>query len=88
MVVKTPVITTQVGGVVDSVKHEETGLLVNKRSPDEIAKAIERLAKEPMLADRFRNSGYKIAVTKFYRRSSAIAFSQLCEKVVQMKKQA
>jgi len=86
MVVKTPVIATRIGGIVDSVKHEETGLLVNERAPHEIAKAVDRLIKEPMLADSIRSLAYERAVKKYSRKSSAISFSQLFEKVIQMKK--
>ena len=85
MVAKTPVITTRVGGVVDSVKHEETGLLVNERSPDEIAKAVERIVGEPLLADNLRGQGYKLAANKFSRASSAKSFSALFEHMIQSK---
>ena len=86
MIAKTPVITARVGGIVDSVRHEETGLLVNERSPDEIAKAIERLVREPFLADHLREQGYKLAVNKFSRASSAESFSSLFDRMIQIKK--
>jgi phosphatidyl-myo-inositol dimannoside synthase len=85
MIAKTPVITARVGGIVDSVRHEETGLLINERSPDEVAKAIERLVREPFLADHLREQGYKLAVNKFSRASSAEAFSTLFERMIQSK---
>ncbi|MBE9530613.1 MAG: glycosyltransferase family 4 protein [Proteobacteria bacterium] len=87
MVSGTPVIASRVGGVVDSVRHEETGLLVNERSPDEIAAAVERIVKTPMLAERLGKQGYKLSEAKFSRRSSAMAFSQLFEKAIKTKKQ-
>lgn len=83
MVAKTPVIATRVGGIVDSVRHEETGLLVNERSPDEIAKAIERLVREPSLADCLRERGYKLAVNEFSRTFSAKSFSDLFNCMIQ-----
>lgn len=87
MVSRTPVIASRVGGVVDSVRHGETGLLVNERSPDEIAAAVERIVKTPMLADRLGKQGYKLSEAKFSRRSSAMVFSQLFEKAIKTKKQ-
>ena len=87
MVAKTPVITTRIGGIVDSVRHEETGMLVNEGAPHEIAKFVERLVNEPMLTDRIRSLAYERAVKKFSRNSSAVSFSQLFEKVIQMKKE-
>jgi len=86
MVAKTPVVSTRAGGIVDSVKHEKTGLLVNDRSPDEIANAIERLVRDPKLADYLREEGFKLAVNKFSRASSANSFSALFEKIIQEKK--
>lgn len=44
-----PVISTRVGGIPDVVRHNETGLLVSQKSPDEIAGAAISL-----LADRSR----------------------------------
>lgn len=81
MSAKIPVIATRVGGIVDSVKHEETGLLVHQNAPDEIAKAVERLA-EPGFAQRLRNNGYLSAGAQFSRRSSAAEFSLLFEQMI------
>jgi len=85
MAAKTPVITTRRGGIIDSVKHEETGLLVNDRSPAEIAGAVERLMKEPTLADHLRERGYRLAVSRFSRAGSAQAFSDLFDRTIQGK---
>jgi lipopolysaccharide heptosyltransferase II len=46
-----PVIATKVGGVVDIVEHEKTGLLVLPKDPDGIAAAVLRLMNEPKLVD-------------------------------------
>ena len=88
MVAKTPVIATRVGGIIDSVRHEETGLLVNERSPKEIAAAVERLAQAPLLADKLRESGYKLAVNEFSRAYSAQAFSSLFNKVIRLRQRS
>lgn len=39
----TPLIGTRVGGIPELIDHEENGLLVQPRSPEEIAEAINRL---------------------------------------------
>lgn len=88
MTAKTPVITTRVGGIIDSVKHEETGLLVNERSPAEIAEAVKRLMEQPMLAHQLREQGYRLAIDKFSRTSSAQAFSDLFLRVIHIKKRS
>jgi len=46
-----PVIATNVGGVVDIVEHEKTGLLVLPKDPDSLAAAIVRLANDRKLGD-------------------------------------
>lgn len=46
-----PVVATKVGGVVDIVEHEKTGLLVLPKDPDAIAGAVLRIMNEPKLAD-------------------------------------
>jgi glycosyltransferase involved in cell wall biosynthesis len=47
-----PVVGTRVGGIPDLLENNETGLLVNPRSPDEIAQAVEQLLKDPELCIR------------------------------------
>lgn len=44
-----PVIATRTEGAVEILKHEETGLLVNKEDPQELADAIMRLANDQEL---------------------------------------
>ncbi len=46
-----PVIATKVGGVVDIVTHEQTGLLVLPRDPEGMAVAVMRLINDGKLAD-------------------------------------
>ena len=83
MLARTPVIATRIGGIIDAVKHEETGLLVNERAPDEIAAAVERLVREPDLADRLMTAGHNLARTKFTRSASVKAFSELFSTLLQ-----
>ncbi|MBF0619801.1 MAG: glycosyltransferase [Candidatus Omnitrophica bacterium] len=46
-----PVVATKVGGVVDIVEHEKTGLLVLPKDPDDIAQAVTRLLTDLKLVD-------------------------------------
>jgi Glycosyltransferase len=43
----TPLIGTRVGGIPELIDHGENGLLVQPRSPEEIAEAINRLHDNP-----------------------------------------
>jgi len=56
------------GGVPDAVKDEETGLLVDGTSPQEIAAAVLRLLRDDQLRDLFGRNGRKHA--KSLRRES------------------
>jgi glycosyltransferase involved in cell wall biosynthesis len=47
-----PVIGTAVGGLLDTVEHGRTGLLVPPRSPDSIAAALRELAADPVRRQR------------------------------------
>jgi glycosyltransferase involved in cell wall biosynthesis len=44
-----PIIASGVGGIVDVIKDNETGLLVNEKSPEELAEAIQRLYNDDKL---------------------------------------
>ena len=46
-----PVVATKVGGIVDVVEHEKTGLLVLPKDPDAIAAAVLRLINDSKLVD-------------------------------------
>lgn len=85
MLAGTPVIATRVGGIVETVRHEETGLLVAESAPDEIAAAIERLVIDTGLADRLRENALQLARRDFTREGVARSFSLLFERLIQAK---
>ena len=82
MAAGTPVVATRSGGVGDAVVDGETGLLVDERSPDQLAAAIERLANDRALAARCVERGRRLAEDRFSRRTTAEAFSALFERVL------
>jgi len=47
-----PVVVGRHGGVVEIVTHELTGLLIDPRSPEEAAKAVDRLLSDRSFRDR------------------------------------
>jgi hypothetical protein len=60
-----PMIVTRVGGLVDSVRHEETGLLVPPADPVALADAIVRLLQDRELAERLGANGRRFMLERF-----------------------
>lgn len=55
---RVPVITADIGGMAEYVRHEENGLLFSHRDPSALAQAMQRLADDPALASRLGARGY------------------------------
>ncbi len=60
-----PVVASAVGGIVDVIEHEETGLLVPEKDEAALAAAILRLLDDPALARRLGKAGRKFAESHF-----------------------
>ncbi len=82
MLAGTPVVATRVGGIVDAVQHERTGLLVPENAPDEIAAAVERLISDEALARGLRDNALEFARRNLTRDAAARAFSLLFERTI------
>ena len=57
MSVGSPVIATAVGGLLEIVDHDRTGLLVAPRRPDELERVMIRLGKDEALRERMGRAG-------------------------------
>jgi glycosyltransferase involved in cell wall biosynthesis len=60
-----PVIASAVGGIVDVIQSEQTGLLVPEKHPQELAKAILHLLTHPEQAKKLGVQGLQDAQTRF-----------------------
>lgn len=60
-----PTIGCDAKGVRDAIVHEETGLLIETRKPDQMAAAIRKLIQEPMLAKKIAENANQVAVQKY-----------------------
>lgn len=76
-----PVIGGRAGGVVEAVKDNETGLLVDGNDIDAIASAIELILGDDALAERFSTTGLQLALDN---NTSAVArqFLKTCERLL------
>lgn len=76
-----PVIASRIGGLVDLVADEETGLLVQPADPSALQQAIERLLSDPNLRSRMGKAGLD-KVTE-YRASKVVPrIEQIYEQVL------
>ena len=60
-----PIIATNVGGVTDFVTDNETGLLVEPKSVDQLADAIRRLSADDLLRARLSQAGRALVMERF-----------------------
>ncbi len=56
---KTPVVSTNVGGIADIIKNEQTGLIVEQKNSKQLADAIIRLFRDQALKDHIVLNAYK-----------------------------
>jgi len=66
-----PCVVTDVGGMREAVRHEETGLIVPARDPAALAKAMLRLQRDRMLYERCANGALERARQLFDIRDNA-----------------
>lgn len=82
MLAGTPVVATAVGGIPDTVRHEETGLLVDEAAPQQITDSVIRLIDTPgfrqQLIDQARNFARINLTRECSARRFSDLFSQLC----------
>lgn len=62
---KKPIIGTNVGGIPDIIRHEETGLLVEPKNSGALAKAMEKMLSDPAWARELAERGYACVKERF-----------------------
>ncbi len=65
MYFKLPVVATAVGGLKDIVLHQQTGLLVNKEAPGQMAAALELLYRDPAIRHAYGAAGYQRVLKEY-----------------------
>jgi len=60
-----PVVATEVGGVVDIIENNKTGLFVPPADPRSMSEAVIRIFKEPKLASGLAEEAYKKVIEKY-----------------------
>jgi len=65
LLMECPLVATRVGGMVDTVRDGQTGVLVNPASPDDLARGILQLLREPERARALGRAGRKLILERF-----------------------
>jgi glycosyltransferase involved in cell wall biosynthesis len=73
-----PVIATNIGGAVELIEDEVSGILVAPNDPEAIAKAIERIVDDPQAAQQMVENA-KVAAQRFSPSAHADAVLQIYE---------
>ena len=65
MACERPVVSTRVGGIVDVVIHNKTGLLTSPSDPEGLVEAINTILSEPEMGERMGRAGRQRVVEMF-----------------------
>jgi len=77
MAMATPVVMCRAGATAELITNGEDGLLTEPRSPEQMADAVERVLRDPALADLLRHNGRKKIQARYSHRVSAEALHRL-----------
>ena len=77
-----PTIATNVGGLPDLVKHNETGWLVPPHEPTQLAKTILKVLKDPVGASEIAMKGQALARSLFDVKQTARQVAMIYQKIV------
>jgi glycosyltransferase involved in cell wall biosynthesis len=84
LLMERPTIATSVGGMPESVRNEETGLLVPPADPVALAAAIERLLANREEAARFGRAGRALMLDRFTLARTGADLAALYERVARV----
>jgi glycosyltransferase involved in cell wall biosynthesis len=77
LLMERPLVATRVGGLVESVRDGETGLLAEPANPDDLARAIRELLRDPERARRLGRAGRVLMLERFTLSHTVRALGEL-----------
>lgn len=77
-----PIVSTRVGGISDVIKHNETGLLVEQKSPAEIATAVTALLRDRSRANSLGTAARRHVTDRFGWDDVAARFAQIYDQLI------
>jgi len=81
-----PLVASAVGGIVDLVKDERTGLLVPEKDPDALADAITRILTDKELYIKLARDGYDFALKNFSLSAVGKSVVEIYERILSNRK--
>lgn len=81
-----PVVATRVGGNIELIEHEKSGLLIAPAQPRELADAIERLYREPALRQHLAQNAQADAAIRFSQQAMVSAYEKLYRDLVRSRR--
>jgi glycosyltransferase involved in cell wall biosynthesis len=82
MAMGTPCISTDVTGIPEVLRDDETGLMVQQRDADSLAAACERLLDDPKLGCRLAHNARRQIEGRFDIVTNARSIRQIIETVI------
>lgn len=65
LMLECPVVATRVGGIPDGVRDGQTGVLVNPADPDDMARGIIQMLRDPQRARALGRAGRELMLSRF-----------------------
>jgi glycosyltransferase involved in cell wall biosynthesis len=81
-----PLVATRVGGMIDSVRDGETGVLVEPANADSLAEGILKLLRNPQQARSLGRAGRKLMLERFTLSNTVRDLNELYEKLLRDKR--
>jgi hypothetical protein len=82
LMMERPLVATRVGGMVDSVLDGVTGVLVNPSSPEDLARGILELLRDPERARELGRAGRRLMLEQFSLRKTAKDLDELYRRML------
>lgn len=81
MASKIPVIATPVGGIVDFLDDNKTGVFCSPNNPQSIAKAVKLILENKNIKEEIINNAYKMVVEKYSWDNVAVQMKTVFDKI-------
>ena len=78
-----PVVASNVGGIPETVVHGQTGVLVNRGDPLELARACLKIVEEPRLGQQLGKAGREFVLDHYQWHDTAARMEKIYESLLQ-----